>query len=598
MPVDLVGHGARLVLQLLHHGLHGQQVLLLGPLLIHAGDEVAGTDVVEVVVEDVVAADVALLVDHRVGVLLTVLANLVAAVAQVGVEHALKLDAHDVAPLGAGREVEHIRLRRALHLRVGHPLGVVLIGHLRETERAVAEVIVVVDVTRLSGNLVALGNAVEAAVLHHHVVDIADGVEADDQGAILRLLAGDILHIDLAHRGVEASAANLVVLVVEVNLQHGLLALAHLDVLHVDVLDDAAATRVGLDTQYALQAGRVHHAVVGKHILAAAADLGAHDHAAVAVFHLAAADDDVLRRHVALAAVAVAAALDGYAVVAGVEEAVFYQHAVAALRVAAVAVGAVVDHLYTPDGDVGGVQGVDHPEGRAQQRDVLQEYALTLVEAHQLGAQAVLGAEDALRRALPLLVIHRYAVLAVLQQARTGLYLLGYHALAPSELGGTAPRPPGLLAAAAVDGAAAGDGNVGLLEGIDAGREVEALKALPRRLDDGVELGLEGKQQGGALLHEEVDVALQRDGTREERLAGGHDDAAAAFLRAFINGFLDSFLVLGSRVGSLGAKLGNEVVLAADLRLLDTLLYLPIESVVPRLGVAQQWKQQAEQHQV
>ena len=66
------------------------------------------TNVVEVIVEQVVATDVAFLVDHRVGVKLAVVQNLLVAVAQIGVEHALELNAHDVAPLGFRREVEHI----------------------------------------------------------------------------------------------------------------------------------------------------------------------------------------------------------------------------------------------------------------------------------------------------------------------------------------------------------------------------------------------------------------------------------------------------------------------------------------------------------
>ena len=68
MPKYLVGDGARLVLQLFHHGLHGQKVLRFGPLLVHAGDEMSGADVVEVIVQDVVATDVALSVNHRVGI--------------------------------------------------------------------------------------------------------------------------------------------------------------------------------------------------------------------------------------------------------------------------------------------------------------------------------------------------------------------------------------------------------------------------------------------------------------------------------------------------------------------------------------------------
>ena len=59
-------------------------------------------------------------------------------------------------------------------------------------------------------------------------------------------------------------------LVVEVDLQHTLLADAHLYILHVDVLDDAASTRISLDSQHTLQLWRVHHTVVGKHILASA----------------------------------------------------------------------------------------------------------------------------------------------------------------------------------------------------------------------------------------------------------------------------------------------------------------------------------------
>ena len=100
----------------------------------------------------------------------------------------------------------------------------------------------------------------------------------------------------------------------------------------------------------------------------------------MAVLHLTVADDDVLRRHVALASVTVTSALDGNTVVARVEETVFNEHTVAALRVAAVAVGAVVDHLYTAYGDVGGMKGMDNPEGGAQQGDVFNQDAFALVE--------------------------------------------------------------------------------------------------------------------------------------------------------------------------------------------------------------------------
>ena len=322
----------------------------------------ARADIVEVIVEDVIAANVALGIDHCVGVLLTVSPDVLTPVFKICVEHALQFDAHHIAPLGHGREVEEIALWHALHLRVGEPLTIVLVGHFTQDEGAVDEEVVEGDVACLATPEVARLNTIELAVLDLDVIDISVFIETDDLYTILRLFAGHILHVDVAHRRVIASATHLVVLVVEVDLQHALLADAHLDVLHVDVLDDTSATAVGFDAEYALQLGRVHHTVVGKHILASTGDLRADDHSTVTVLHLTVADDDVLRRHVALPAITVTATLDGNAVVAGVEETVLDEHAVAALRIATVAIGTVVDHLHTTHGDVCGMQRMDHPE--------------------------------------------------------------------------------------------------------------------------------------------------------------------------------------------------------------------------------------------
>ena len=80
VPEHTVLIGAGLVLQLLHERLDGQQVLLLRIELIHAGHEMTGTDLIEVVVLDIVGTDLALLVDHRIGILLTVLADVLATI--------------------------------------------------------------------------------------------------------------------------------------------------------------------------------------------------------------------------------------------------------------------------------------------------------------------------------------------------------------------------------------------------------------------------------------------------------------------------------------------------------------------------------------
>ena len=56
--------------------------------------------------------------------------------------------------------------------------------------------------------------------------------------------------------------------VVKVDLQNTLFADAHLDIAHVDVLDDTATAGVSLYAKHTLQFWRVHHTVVGEDVLA------------------------------------------------------------------------------------------------------------------------------------------------------------------------------------------------------------------------------------------------------------------------------------------------------------------------------------------
>ena len=122
VPEHAIVQGTRLVFHLFHHQLHGQQVLLLRPFLIHTGHEMSCTQVVEVIIQDVIAKDVTLGINHHVGVVLAVTADVIATIAQIGVEHAFQLDAHHVTPLGFISKVEQVRLRHTLHFRVGQPL--------------------------------------------------------------------------------------------------------------------------------------------------------------------------------------------------------------------------------------------------------------------------------------------------------------------------------------------------------------------------------------------------------------------------------------------------------------------------------------------
>ena len=106
MPEHFVDLGAGLVLKLLHHGLHRDEVFLLRIKIVHACDEMTGADVVEVVIEDVVASDLAFLIDHRVGICLTVFPDVLAAIFKIGVEHTFEFNTHHITPFGLSGEIK------------------------------------------------------------------------------------------------------------------------------------------------------------------------------------------------------------------------------------------------------------------------------------------------------------------------------------------------------------------------------------------------------------------------------------------------------------------------------------------------------------
>jgi hypothetical protein len=124
----------------------------------------------------------------------------------------------------------------------------VLIGLFCQSETPVDEQIVECDIAGFTTYGVTIAHTVEPAVLNEDVIHVGVFVETDDLYTVLGFLAGDILHIDVAYRGVETSTAYLVVLIVEVDLEYTLLADTHFDVAHVDILNDTATAGVGLDT--------------------------------------------------------------------------------------------------------------------------------------------------------------------------------------------------------------------------------------------------------------------------------------------------------------------------------------------------------------
>ncbi len=264
---------------------------------VHAIDKPRGAHIVKVVIFQLIAGDISLLIDHLGGVSAQVIEYLGVTIAQVGIEHAFQFDAHHIAPLGLFGEIEHITLGHPLHLRGHHPLRIVLIGavFVVEHERPVDEEVVKLDVAGLAGDAHrSLGDTLEMAVLHRHVAHVLDVRQSDDLHAILAFLARHVLHVDLSHGRLKPPVAYLLGFVIEIDTQHGLVTLSHGDIAHVDILDHATPTVVGLDAEHAVQVGRIHVTVLREHVAAAARDLRPDHHAAVTVEHLAVANDDIL----------------------------------------------------------------------------------------------------------------------------------------------------------------------------------------------------------------------------------------------------------------------------------------------------------------
>ncbi len=288
-------------------------------------------------------------------------------------------------------------------------------------------------------------------------------------------------------------------LVVEVDFQYAFLADTHFDVAGIDVFDDTATASIGLDAYHTLQFGRVHHVVLGIDVAASARYFRTDNHTTVTVFHLTVADDNVLTGAIPKASVTVAPTLNGNTVVASIEITVFYQHAIARLRVTSIAVRTVVDNLHTTYGDVFRQQGMNHPEWRTQQGEVFQEDVLTLVEVDKLWAQTVILGENAL--------VHINTVFCLLQQSGTGATaLVGQFVGCTSEVGYARPLPPCFFRAATIDSTFTSHSNVLLLVGIDAWTDVVAIETFPTCRHHGVEVWFKHKLQLGVFLHYEIDV--------------------------------------------------------------------------------------------
>src|SRR5205823_2641853 len=137
----------------------------------------------------------------------------------------------------------------------------------------------------------------------------------------------------------------------------------HGAVAQVDVLDVAAARRVGLEAHRHFEVGTVEAAMLGEDVADATGGFAAHRHAAVTGFEVAILYHDVLAGNVDAPAIFIAAGFHRDAIVAVAEGTILDEHVGAGIGIATVGVRALRDDGDAADGDVGAIERMQHPHG-------------------------------------------------------------------------------------------------------------------------------------------------------------------------------------------------------------------------------------------
>src|ERR1051325_6517963 len=405
---------------------------------------------------------------------------------------------------------------------------------------------------------VRLRHVIESAIFYQDVCDLRI-LEAAHVEGILALPADHIFHADVAHDGSEA--ALLPFLVIEINGDDSVGDLAHHDIPHVDVFEQAAAHGVVLKTQSAVEVGAVHTTVLREDVADAARNLAPDSDAAVPVLHPATLNDDVLGGDVDAPPVRVPPALDRYAVVARVEGAVLDEHVQARFGIAPVVVGPMTVDRHPLHSDVRAEHRMNLPHGRVRDRDAFDKDVLTAVGLNELRSQVVAFAEHTLA--------HRHVLFHHLRERVARLQLVRV-AFLPPALGAALPRPPVRCVALAVERAFARDGDVLLLEGVDEGRVVHQLHPLPTREDQRQILrGVLTELDGASRRDVQVDVTQQVNRAGQKR-AGRHDDAASASFGTRGDGLTESLCAIRCAV-ILSAEASDIEIAPGKNRRLDAL---------------------------
>ena len=275
----------------------------------------------------------------------------------------------------------------------------------------------------------------------------------------------------------------------------------------------------------------------------------------MAILHIAVANDEIAAGNVDAAPVGIASGFNRDAVVARVKGAVFDQDVGAGFGIAAIVIGAVRIDAHAADRDIGAEHGIQFPHGGVLHREAFQQHVRAPVGLNEVGSQIVSGAVHALG--------NRHVPVGRCDQGIAVLILIRAGAA-----GSALPVPPVGFVGAAIERAGAGDGDVGLPEGVDEGRVIHALGAFPAGIDHGqIMRGIRTEAQRGAARNVQVDVALQVNGPGQEG-AGGNDDSPTTSRGAGRDGFPDTF---GAIVGPAGlrAVAGDVEILFREGRRLD-----------------------------
>ena len=198
----------------------------------------------------------------------------------------------------------------------------------------------------------------------------------------------------ITHRWRIVTAALFLVIIVKIYLQNRLTTLSHLHISDKYILRYSATAWISLYSDNAVKILRVHVAILHKDISDPRSNFRTYDHSPMTVLHFTVSNDYVFRWPSVSPAVLVTSALYGYAVVASMEITSLYQHAVAALRVAAVAIRSLVPYFHIAYRQILTEERMDNPERRAQQGDALYDHVLPANYIYKLRTQSTALTED------------------------------------------------------------------------------------------------------------------------------------------------------------------------------------------------------------